>query len=143
MGWFRNNKFSSLWNYFLLEQFSSCVPMNTTLCFVWRHLINISVPHSDFRIQPALKSAWMQVWSAWIPVCIIVSISCSGVCYLSPLGSRNPETDNMFVPGWPLKSTQLALNSGQKYVCWWHNSDNATLWKCDFIRDLWLFRQKK
>ncbi len=98
MGWLRNNKFSSLWNYFLLEQFSFWVPMNTTLCFVWRHLINISVPHSDFRIQTALKSTYevcqlikslrvqqkLKLTTLLCPDSIIVSISVSsGVCHLS------------------------------------------------------------
>ncbi len=124
MGCFRNNKFSSLWDYFLLEQFSFCVPMNTRVCIVWRHLINISVLHSDFRIQQTLKSTQIHGWLVWIPMFIIVPISCWGVCHLTLLGSANPETDNMHVPGWPLKSTPNALNSGQ--VCWWHKFDNAS-----------------
>ena len=45
------------------------------------------------------------------------------------LGSTSPEIDNVLVPAWPLKSTQLALNNG---VCWWHKS---TLQNeiCDFL----------
>ena len=103
--------------------------MNTTLCFVCRHLINISEPHSGFRIQTALKSThkvwqlikslrvqqtlklttplFVQPWSLCLFPCLV---ECATLALLS---SSNPEADTILVSGWSPKSTQLALKSGQ------------------------------